>query len=180
MAPSRDADDADEERTMAARTTGGIFTPSSAFPISAGPRSEEPDTLRPPAAQQAESFEDESVTMMSRSTTGAPPAPEAQRTTAPLPPPLSAPQQAQAPAPQRARETARPTVPQPGYGGQAPSIRTKEESEPAPRSIGMIAPSGSPMSTQPRTQRWLMLLIAALVALVFVLAAILAWVLYTR
>jgi hypothetical protein len=177
MAPSRDADDADEERTMATRT-GGIFTPSSAFPISAGPRSEEPDTLRPPAAQQAESFEDESVTMMSRSTTGAPPAAEAQRTTAPLPPPLSAPQQAQAPQPPL--EAARPTLPQPGYGGQAPSIRTKEESDLAPRSIGIGAPSGSPMPAPARSQRWLMFLIAALVALVFILAAILAWVLYTR
>jgi hypothetical protein len=178
MAPSRDADDADEERTMAARTTGGIFTPSSAFPISAGPRSEEPDTLRPPAAQQAESFEDESVTMMSRSTTGAPPAPEAQRTTAPLPPPLSAPQQAQAPAPQRQREAAKPTLPQPGYG-QPPTIRTKGESEVAPRSVGMIAPSAA-TPTRAGSQRWLMVLIAALVALVLVLAAILAWVLYTR
>lgn len=156
---------------MATRT-GGIFTPSSAFPAGGGPRSEEPDTLRPPAAS-ADRFEDETVSML-RAPTAAPAAPEeTQRITAPLPP---APTAEQAPPQPHA---ARPALPQPGYG-QAPIIRTKGESEPAPRSIAMSAPSGTPLTRPAGSRRWLVMLIAALVALVFVLAAILAWVLYTR
>ena len=167
MAPSRDAEDADEEPTMATRT-GGIFTPSSAFPISA-PRSEEPDTLPPPGAA-ADSFEDEARSVTLRAPSAAPQVPEAQRITAPLPPaPQSPPQE----------QPARPVLPQPGYG-QPPTIRTKQESEPAPRSIGMSAPSGAPLIRPAGSRRWLAMLIAALIALVFVLAAILAWVLYTR
>ena len=47
------------------------------------------------------------------------------------------------------------------------------------RSSGMITPS--PATPVPvRSQRWLMFLVAALIALVLGLAAILAWVLYTR
>ena len=168
-----DSDDEDDEaRTMAARSSvSRSFTPSSAFPISA-PRSEEPDTLRPPAAS-AESLE-EGETLDRAASAEAAPAPDTQRTTAPLPPPLSAPQQQQMAPP-----VAKPTLPQVGYGSQAPSIRTKEEKEIAPRSMALSAPSAAPPKPA-RSQRWLMALIAALVAMVLVLAAILAWVLYTR
>ena len=101
---------------------GGTFTPSSAFPVGAA-RSEEPDTLRPPA-QPAESLAEESRSVTLGAPSAAPEAPEALRT-APLP------------------HAATPPAPV-------------------------------------RPQRWLYALIAALVALVLVLAAILAWVLYTR
>ena len=170
MAPSRDADDADEEPTMATRT-GGVFTPSSAFPISA-PRSEEPDTLRPPG-QAAESFEDEARSVTVRAPLAAPQVPEAQRITVPLP---SVPPAQQA-LPQE--QAARPALPQHGFG-QPSTIQTKQESEPAPRSIAMSAPSGAPLTRPAGSRRRLAMLIGALVALVFVLAAILAWVLYTR
>jgi Ca-activated chloride channel homolog len=142
----------EEERTMAG--SARAFTPSSAFPVSSGPRSEEPDTLRPPPA---ESLEDETVSLYS----------------------LAAPSAAPQPMQQK-RETERitPVMPQPGYGGQAPSIRTKEESAPLARPSGMILPL--PTSAPSRSQRWLWLLVAALVTLVIALAAILAWVLYTR
>jgi hypothetical protein len=155
---SRSTDDEDEDRTMATRA-GRVFTPSSAFPVASGPRSEEPATLRPPPAAADEgSLEEASYALRAPSAapgagapTGAPPASDTART---APPPAL------------------------GYRAQSPSIRTKEESEPLARAQAMMTTSPAPKPV--RSQRWLLLLVAALVALVIALAAILAWVLFTR
>jgi Ca-activated chloride channel family protein len=130
--PSEDRGEAsedDEEMTMASRMRT-IDTPVAAFSIGA-PASDEPDTLRPPAA------------------------------------PLEAAPQAQ---------QAQAQIPQGGYGGQAPIISAKPESMPLAQPSAMV-PRPAPAK---RPQTWLVLLIAALVTLVLVLAAILAWILYTR
>jgi len=175
MAPS--GDDEEEDRTMATRT-GGIFTPSSAFPVGAA-RSEEPDTLRPPAdaGESTESLDEKTRSITLRAPSAAPEAPEALRT-APLPPPFGAPPAPQQAAPQK--ELTTPVMPQPGYGGHAPSIRTKSESEALAKASSMMVPHAATPRAPVSSQRWLYALIAALVALVLVLAAILAWVLYTR
>jgi Ca-activated chloride channel family protein len=183
---SRPSDDDEEDRTLATTRAGRVFTPSSAFPISSGPRSEEPDTLRPPPGAPAEeSLEEASYALRAPAAapresapTGAPPAHDTART---APPPAlgAAAPPAQYAQPYPAKdEAAKPTLPQMGYGGQAPSIRTKDESEALARARAMMTTSPAPRPL--RSQRWLAFLIAALVTLVLVLAAILAWVLYTR
>ena len=143
-------DDADEDRTMAAARPQSVA------------RESEPDTLRPPAAASdtlrapAPLVDELAEASSSRST-------PVQAAYAAVPEPAAPPQ-----------PSALPMSGPLGHAGPLPQ-------QVAPQEHGQIATGGQPLAAPAsRTNRLLLAIIAALVALVLVLAAILAWVLYTR